>query len=236
MPEEEAKNMILDSEEDIEAMEQEELLSDYQVVRKEFFAHTFDAAVTFRFDSLAFNSAAINKLDGSNYVQFLINPSKKKMVVRMCSEEDKNAARWCKADKKTGRKVSRRLTARMFCAKLYDLMGWAPENRYKIQATIMRCEDELILVFDLEETEIFIPRKTDDNEATKSNRSYFPEGWRESFGITYGEFKKSVGVNVLDGFALMEVVRKKERKPKAPSGFELKDASGGVNDGGGTNP
>ena len=227
MLEEEVNAGILDGDEDVEELEKEDLLNNYQVVRKEFFAHMFDAAVTFRFDSLAFNSAAINKMADSMYVQFLINPNKKKMVVRMCSEEDKNAARWCKIDKKTGRKVSRRLTARMFCAKLYDLMGWSPENRYKIQATIMRCEEELILVFDLEETEIFIPRKSEDNEATRSNRSYFPEGWRESFGITYGEFKRNVGVNVLDGFALMEVVRKKDRTPKPPKGFELSKVEGG---------
>ena len=31
---------------DIEEMEEKELLNDYQVVRREFFAHTFDAAVT----------------------------------------------------------------------------------------------------------------------------------------------------------------------------------------------
>ena len=121
MLEEEVNAAILDSDEDVEELEKEDLLNNYQVVRKEFFAHMFDAAVTFRFDSLAFNSAAINKMADSMYVQFLINPNKKKMVVRMCSEEDKNAARWCKIDKKTGRKVSRRLTARMFCAKLYSL-------------------------------------------------------------------------------------------------------------------
>lgn len=227
-------NTIVNEEENIEELDQEDLLNNYQVVRREFFAHTFEAAVSFRYDSLYFNSAAINKMADAMSVQILINPEKKKMVIRMCDVEEKHAAKWCKIDKKTGKRVPRRMTARMFCAKLYDLMKWAPENRYKIQGVVMRCEDEVILVFELDETEIFIPRKKDDDSATRSARSYFPEGWRESFGITYGEFKKSVGVNVLDGFALMEVVVKKDRKPKVPGGFDLVKSSeaGGDRNGG----
>ena len=208
-------------EEDIEELEKEDLLNNYQVVRREFFAHMHEAAVTFRYDSLCFNSAAINKMPEVTHVHVLINSQKKKMIIKACDPEAKNSNKWSKFDKKKEKWVSRRLTARMFCAKLYDMLGWAPENRYKIQGTVMRCEEEIILVFDLEETEIFIPRKKDDDEATRSNRSYFPEGWRESFGITYGELKRSIGVDILDDFALMEVVKKKDRTPKAPRGFEL---------------
>ena len=208
---------------DIEELEKEDLLNNYQVVRREFFAHMYEAAVTFRYDSLSFNSAAINKIDDAMYVQILINPSKKRMVVKMCDMDEKNATKWCKIDKKTGKRASRRMTARMFCAKLYDLLGWAPDNRYKIQGTVMRCEDETILVFNLEETEIFIPRQVGDDALSKSKKSYFPEDWRESFGVTYGELKRSIGVDILEGFALMEVVKPKDRKPKVPNGFELKE-------------
>ena len=208
---------------DIEELEKEDLLNNYQVVRREFFAHMYEAAVTFRYDSLSFNSAAINKIAAAMYVQILINPSKKRMVVKMCDMDEKNATKWCKIDKKTGKRASRRMTARMFCAKLYDLLGWAPDNRYKIQGTVMRCEDETILVFNLEETEIFIPRQIGDDALSKSKKSYFPEDWRESFGVTYGELKRSTGVDILEGFALMEVVKPKDRKPKVPNGFELKE-------------
>ena len=85
---------LLDSQEediDIEELEKEDLLNNYQVVRREFFAHMFDAAVTFRYDSLSFNSAAINKIADTMYVQILINPSKKRMVVKMCDMDEKNA-------------------------------------------------------------------------------------------------------------------------------------------------
>ena len=52
---EEKKSIENEEDIDIEEMEEKELLNDYQVVRREFFAHTFDAAVTFRYDSLSFN-------------------------------------------------------------------------------------------------------------------------------------------------------------------------------------
>ena len=216
---------------DLEEMEKEELLNNYQVVRGEFFAHTFDAAVTFRYDSLSFNSAAIGKIDDAMYVQVLICPSKRKMIIKKCDIDDKNSARWCKIDKKTGKRASRRMSAKMFSAKLYDLMKWNPENRYRIQCAVMKCEEETILVFNLDDVETFVPRKKGDDEATQSKRSYFPEDWRDSFGVTYGELKKSIGIDMLEGFALMEVIVKKEVKPKAPSGFELKK----VGDGGGGN-
>ena len=137
MLEEEVNAGILDGDEDVEELEKEDLLNNYQVVRKEFFAHMFDAAVSFRYDSLSFNSAAINKIADTMYVQILINPSKKRMVVKMCDIDEKNATKWCKLDRKTGKRAPRRMTARMFCAKLYDLLGWAPDNRYKIQGLVI---------------------------------------------------------------------------------------------------
>ena len=230
----EETSTIIGEDDNIEELDKEELLNDFQVVRREFFAHTFEIAVSFRYDSLYFNSAAINKMNEAMSIQILINPQKKRMVIKMCGTEEKHAVRWCKIDKKTGKRVPRRMTARMFCAKLYDMMKWAPENRYKIQGIVMRCEDEIILFFDLEETEIFIPRKEGDDFATRSVRNYFPEGWRESFGVTYGEFKRTVGVEVLDEYALMEVVVKKGEKPKEQNRISIINSPGtGENENGG---
>ena len=65
-------------------------------------------------------------------------------------------------------------------------------------------------------------------------RNYFPEGWRESFGVTYGEFKRTVGVEVLDEYALMEVVVKKGEKPKEQNRISIINSPGtGENENGG---
>ena len=56
----------------------------YQVVRGEFFAHTFDPSITFNTCKVSVNSACVNKLPDVDYVQILVNPEQKKLAVRPC--------------------------------------------------------------------------------------------------------------------------------------------------------
>jgi hypothetical protein len=60
----------------------------YQVVRREFFAHTFEPALTIRGNSIFFNTACIRKSEDVVYVQLLINQEQKKIVIRPCGEDD----------------------------------------------------------------------------------------------------------------------------------------------------
>ena len=54
----------------------------YQVVRKEFFSHKFDPQLTIKDNSITFNNACILKLEKVVYIQFLINPETKQLVIR----------------------------------------------------------------------------------------------------------------------------------------------------------
>lgn len=49
----------------------------YQVVRGEFFAHLNEPSITFNNDRINLNSACINKLPNTKYIQFLVNPDEK---------------------------------------------------------------------------------------------------------------------------------------------------------------
>ena len=84
-------------------LEQEFSYDGYQVVRRELFAHQRDPAVVIRRDSIAFNAACINGLEDVVYIHILINPDTRRMVVKRCNEDDKNALRWCveRQDKRT---------------------------------------------------------------------------------------------------------------------------------------
>ncbi|NCC01575.1 MAG: hypothetical protein EOM34_13030 [Clostridia bacterium] len=64
----------------------------YQVVRRELFAHLREPAVVIRRDSVTFNTACIAGLEDAIYIQILVNPELKKMVVRKCEENDKDAS------------------------------------------------------------------------------------------------------------------------------------------------
>ena len=67
----------------------------FQVVRRELFAHLREPAVVIRRDSVTFNTACIAGLEDAVYIQILVNPEDKRMVVRKCEENDKDALRWC---------------------------------------------------------------------------------------------------------------------------------------------
>lgn len=203
----------------------------YQVVRRELFAHLREPAVVIRRDSVTFNTACIAGLEDAVYIQILVNQDNKRMVVRKCEENDKDALRWCVA--KPDKRKSRKMTNKIFSAMMYEMMGWNLDCRYKILGHKITFEDETIYVFDLMETEIFLDIKgkrakkdtesqsTTENanniEETASNSTdnerlaeeikrknripFYPKEWKDSFGLPVEEHRKALEVNMLDGYA-----------------------------------
>lgn len=209
----------------------------YQVVRRELFAHLRESAVVIRRDSVTFNTACIAGLEDAVYIQILVNQDNKRMVVRKCEENDKDALRWCieKPDKRKSRKMSNKL----FSAMMYDMMGWNTDCRYKILGHKITHEDETMYIFDLLETEIFMDTKrkkkanpdsvekkeelvtaeTDQTPeqnqeeiaakvARKLNRiPFYPKNWKDSFGLSVEEHKKALETNITDGYIEFSATR-----------------------------
>ena len=203
----------------------------YQVVRRELFAHLREPAVVIRRDSVTFNTACIAGLEDAVYIQILVNQDSKRMVVRKCEENDKDALRWCVA--KPDKRKSRKMTNKIFSAMMYEMMGWNLDCRYKILGHKITFEDETIYVFDLMETEIFLDIKgkrakkdtesqfttdkannieetasnTTDNERSveeikrKNRIPFYPKEWKDSFGLPVEEHRKALEINMLDGYA-----------------------------------
>ena len=151
----------------------------YQVVRRELFAHLREPAVVIRRDSVTFNTACIAGLEDAVYIQILVNQDNKRMVVRKCEENDKDALRWCVA--KPDKRKSRKMTNKIFSAMMYEMMGWNLDCRYKILGHKITFEDETIYVFDLMETEIFLDikgkrsKKDTESQTTIENVSNIEE-------------------------------------------------------------
>lgn len=203
----------------------------YQVVRRELFAHLREPAVVIRMDSVTFNTACIAGLEDAVYIQILVNQDNKRMVVRKCEENDKDALRWCVA--KPDKRKSRKMTNKIFSAMMYEMMGWNLDCRYKILGHKITFEDETIYVFDLMETEIFLDIKgkrakkdtesqsttesannieetvssNTDNERSaeeikrKNRIPFYPKEWKDSFGLPVEEHRKALEINMLDGYA-----------------------------------
>lgn len=203
----------------------------YQVVRRELFAHLREPAVVIHRDSVTFNTACIAGLEDAVYIQILVNQDSKRMVVRKCEENDKDALRWCVA--KPDKRKSRKMTNKIFSAMMYEMMGWNLDCRYKILGHKITFEDETIYVFDLMETEIFLDikgkrakkdtesqfttEKANSIEETASNSTdnersveeikrknripFYPKEWKDSFGLPVEEHRKALEINMLDGYA-----------------------------------
>ena len=129
----------------------------YQVVRRELFAHLREPAVVIRRDSVTFNTACIAGLEDAVYIQILVNQENKRMAVRKCEENDKDALRWCV--EKPDKRKSRKMTNKLFSAMIYDMMGWDLDCRYKMQGYKITHEDETMYIFDLLEPEIYMDTK-----------------------------------------------------------------------------
>ena len=203
----------------------------YQVVRRELFAHLREPAVVIRRDSVTFNTACIAGLEDAVYIQILVNQDSKRMVVRKCEENDKDALRWCVA--KPDKRKSRKMTNKIFSAMMYEMMGWNLDCRYKILGHKITFEDETIYVFDLMETEIFLDikgkraKKDTESQTTIENANnieetassdtdtersaeeikrknripFYPKEWKDSFGLPVEEHRKALEINMLDGYA-----------------------------------
>ena len=133
----------------------------YQVVRREFVSHRFDPAMTVRVGSITFNNACIKALENATYVQFLINPTEKKLIVRPCEIGARDAIRWCVV--KGADRKSRQITCKPFAERLFSMMDWDAEFRYRFQGMRIKYYQDEMYLFDLSADERFAPMKKDEN-------------------------------------------------------------------------
>ena len=193
---------------------------EYQVVRKELFAHERDPAIVIRSDSVSFNTACIKTFKGVVYIQLLISPELHRIAIKKCGKNDKDAIRWC-IEKADGRKT-RQMKCVPFATKVFKTMGWDTSKRYKIQGYKIVHDGEELFVFDLTEPEIFINggrrKKTADGPAEDepvkpvSRKPEFPEAWQGSFGMSVEEHINALNLDILNQMQQVDVRQKKEVK------------------------
>lgn len=171
----------------------------YQVVRGEFFAHIYEPSITFNNYKVGVNTACIKKLPEFDFVQILVNPDLKKLIVRPCREDEKDSFRWCSA---TEKRTPKQITCRMFFAKVLSLMDWDPNYRYKLLGKLIRSGGELLFLFDLNNAETYERTAKEDGKATTSRTPLYPESWQNQFGTPVNEHRKAMQVNFYDDYAV----------------------------------
>ena len=180
----------------------------FQVVRGEFFSHIYETSITFNKNKIALNTACIRKLPEVEYVQMLVNPEEKKIAVRPCQEDEKDSFRWRSAGNKLKPK---QITCKVFFAKIMSLMGWNPNNRYKLLGKLIESGGELLFTFDLKTPEIFQRITKEDGSVKASRIPQYPEEWKNQFGLPVDEHRESLQVNIFEGYAVFGIKKEKDK-------------------------
>ena len=183
----------------------------YEVVRGEFFAHIFEPSFTLSNYKVSVNTACIKKLPEIDYIQILVNPKQKKLAVLPCQEEEKDSFKWRTGGKKRG---PRKITCRVFYAKVMDLMGWDPTYRYKVLGKLIRSGERLLFVFDLTTPEIYARTLTKDGKSKISKKPAYLDEWKNQFGVPVAEHQNRIQVSIFNEYAVFGVKDTSREKTK----------------------
>lgn len=185
--------------------------SGYQVVRSEFFSHLYEPSVTFNDFKFYVNKTCINRLPDTRFVQVLVNPAEKKLVIRPSHEGERGAFLWYSAGKHG--KSTRQVTCRVFYAMVMQMMGWSPDYRYKLLGKMVSSKNEFLFVFDLNAPIIYqrvqYDPETGKPAKQKTNMPTYPQEWEGRFGLSLEENQKSLQINIFNGYAVYGITEKK---------------------------
>lgn len=172
-------------------------LAGYQVTKAELFSHTREPAITIWQTRMKFNMACLRRFPGVKYIHLLIHPEQKRLIIRPCEPDTPDSLRWATGGGEKELK-NRDLLCRIFARKLYDLMGWKEEYRYKILGKPVTYQNEVLFLFQLADFELFV--------SGKSNRSYLPADWRDYFGMPVEQHDTAYKIDLADGYITTDQV------------------------------
>lgn len=183
----------------------------YQILRRELFARIREPAVVIRTDSLTFNTACINGLEDTVYIDILINTAKKSIAIMRSDCDSRDAQRWC-IDRPDKRKT-RRIKSTRFTQRIYDLMNWSDKCRYKVNGEKKDLKEGTVYFFDLQKCDIIFEKKKKTKaevlseppgtelppeeraarqaeEQRMTEKPFYPDDWGNSFGVPVDQGRK----------------------------------------------
>ena len=201
---------------------------DFQVVRREFFAHLREPSVTFNDCKFQVNMACLTKFPNCDFAQVLVSQQQKILALRPCAEGTKDAYMWCGVSK--GKRKPKAITCKMFFAKIVSLMDWNPKYRYKLLGRLIHSNGEYLIAFDLNAPEVY-QRTFVEGEKPKTSRTpVFPSEWQTQFGLPYNVHKQSMQINIFDGYAVYAIKDTTAVSDDTPAALPLAVSTGGENE------
>lgn len=186
--------------------EQGEDLSKFQMIASGFFPQNREPALTINGRTVGVNAAAARLFPDVDYMEILINPEDKKLAYKPCDEYNIHGYQWART--KNGKRYGTQRTGQPFVLCVCQMMGWNPDNRYRILGKRIRStSNEEILLFDLKAKQEF--QRPASGEKGKKRRSTILTGWNGTFGPTYDGSQSSLHLDTFDGYTVMSLKEKK---------------------------
>lgn len=159
------------------------------------------SAITIKGGHIRFNISALHLLNDVQYVEMLVNPQEKYLLIIPCQKSDVFAIDWCKIDSKTGKIESKDIPAKFLSPKLYRLMDWDWNYQYKVQCFFQDFgQDKVLLFFDLMEYVTLVPTSVtlSNGKTIIRNKPYYLANWEDSFGPPLPQIMEKVSRNFMD--------------------------------------
>ena len=177
-------------------------LRGFEIARSQFFDTARKLCITLSTENIQFSTECIRKFDKVLHVELLIHPNEHLFAVRPCTKETKNAVQW--ANLKEGQYYPRNVSCAAYIKTLYEIFGWKLDCKYRVRGVHRHKDNEAVVIFDMRETEIFIPQnvlEANQEEAAKDDLlsddvqpfttgpkkdiMAYPSSWAYSFGSNY---------------------------------------------------
>jgi hypothetical protein len=193
----------------------------FEIARSQFFDSIEKTSATFTIKTIKFNKTCLQKLENAQYIEMLIHPGEQLLAVRKAAKDHRNAMHWARATTKGGF-VPRPITGLAFLKTIYALFGWEPEYRYRVQGVRRQKNMESVLLFNMKETEVFLPQDTlrtapdgtadrAPNEtvqpvvAHRSSIMAYPSAWADTFGINFYRHAQARELAAIDNDGVWQI-------------------------------
>ena len=134
---------------------------DYKAVRKEMHSGLRDPSVLIRGNSVTFNQAVLDSLEGVSYVNVYFSEKLGKMAIKPVSGNTPHSMHWC-VDGKDNKRKPRRVICPEMTKWFFEAMGWEQNIRYRVLGYLIEVEGEQVYVFDFNYARMFNERRKDE--------------------------------------------------------------------------
>lgn len=180
-------------------------LSDYELPPRTQFSMLSKPAVTIKYGQMTFNMAAVRLFEDAYHVLTPSTSKRRRLSVIPCTEEESASVEWARKRKSDGVKVNKTITSDEYTLRLFKMMGWNLNCRYKVlgRMTIGMPGNIPILVFDLDEAVMFDskPKEILDEvtgEMKKKQIKYYPDSYKDCIGKSYVDYIEGKQMNLFE--------------------------------------